>query len=165
MNGVRFSAIVAAVTAFVAACGDVEGNVIVRTATSSDGGGQHECRASSDCQSPKPLCEPRSLTCVECLSANDCQNPTKLLCNQATRTCAECIVNSDCTDPREQCAAPLNRCAAPCASDSDCLPDDPHCDLAIGFCVGCTRALIDCTDPSRPYCVEGDCVSCPNGQC
>lgn len=159
------------------ACGDVEGNVIVRVASSEDAGGcgssgtcvdeggsRRECATNAECSAATPLCDPAG-ACVECLGASDCNKPGKPFCNPATRACSECVVNSDCIDPREQCSVDLKRCAAPCKSDGDCRSDDPLCDLAIGFCVGC-RSVDDCKGlPDRPFCVEGDCVACANGQC
>jgi len=158
-------------------CGDVEGNVIVRVRGIVDGGGcgsvgscdggrppLRECAASSDCAAVKPICEPKTGMCVECVTSQDCTSSVKSKCNTTLHVCAECTADADCIDPRETCSTALNRCAAPCQSDTDCRSDDPLCDLAIGFCVGC-RAVTDCTDPLKPYCVEGDCVACQNGQC
>lgn len=162
------------------ACGDTHGNVIERTANFTDGGG-----ASGAGGAPPGGTSSGGASTGgggiggaasggaaggECTSNSDCTDPSKNLCNTALHTCAECVVNADCIDPVETCSVALNRCAAPCSSDADCFPDDPVCDLAIGragtpgYCVGC-HATADCTDPDRPFCVEGDCVACANGPC
>jgi hypothetical protein len=168
------------------ACGDTQGNVIERAAHTPDGGGGTggACPSPGGCAGSGGSANGGAAgggagnggagsggaPIGECSSNADCTDPSKRLCNTALHTCAECVVNADCVDPLETCSVALNRCAAPCSSDADCLPEDPVCDLAIGragtpgYCVGC-RSPNDCLNPDRPFCVEGDCVACANGQC
>jgi hypothetical protein len=146
-------------------CGDTQGIVIERTARSIDGGGG----SGGACSGPG-CTQTGGAPAGECNTNADCTNPGKALCNTTLHTCAECVTDADCGDPPETCSVALGRCAAPCSSDADCAADDPRCDLAVGhgttpgYCVGC-RAVSDCTNPDRPFCVEGDCVACANGQC
>jgi hypothetical protein len=163
-------------TWFSAACGDTQGNVIERTAASTDGGGMSGSSGAATGGAATGGAGTGGAAsggspAGECSSNADCTGQSKNLCNPTLHTCAECLVDGDCIDPRETCSVALNRCAAPCSSDADCpVTEDTKCDLALGragtpgYCVGC-RSLDDCTDPDRPYCVEGDCVACPNGQC
>jgi hypothetical protein len=163
------------------ACGDTQGNVIERTANVTDGGGGivGVCATLGGCAGAGGAATGGGANggagsggarMGECSSNADCAGQSKNLCNQTLHTCAECVLDGDCVDGQETCSIALNRCAAPCSADIDCPPDDRWCDLALGragtpgYCVGC-RSLSDCTDPERPYCVEGDCVACPNGQC
>lgn len=162
------------VAALPVACGDTEANVIERAPSAIDGGGGTGGSGGSGgaCTTPGGCAETGSPLVGECSKNSDCTNLSKPLCNPTLHTCAECLVDGDCVDyPVEKCSFALNRCAAPCSSDADCpQPDDPKCDLAVGrpgtpgYCVGC-RQVSDCTNPDRPFCVEGDCVACANGQC
>lgn len=65
-----------------------------------------KCGTNADCAAPTPVCDtaPSPNVCVECLTANDCKDPTKPQCVVATHTCG-CTVN--CTD-----------------TDGDGIPDD-----------------------------------------
>jgi len=161
-RAVRAAATAALIGGLFVACGDTEGNVIERTARLGDAG--PGCTTHGGCS------ETGATRVGECSSNSDCTDVSKVLCNVTSHTCAECLVDRDCVDPTETCSFALNRCAAPCSVDSDCPSEDPWCDLAVGragtpgFCVGC-RSVTDCTNAARPFCVEGDCVACANGQC
>jgi len=174
----------ATVWALLAACGDTQGNVIVRASQTDGGGSSGVCSTPGGCVAGGVAGTAGTGTgggaggtgtgggpVGECSSNSDCADPSKKLCNTALHTCAECVVNADCIDPLETCSVALNRCAAPCSSDADCpATEDRVCDFALGragtpgYCVGC-RSPNDCIDPGRPFCVEGDCVACANGQC
>lgn len=134
------------------------------------------CELDSDCESPLPVCDPFSKSCVECLFDADCDTgrcdqrvcapalpcdtssdctdaeATKV-CHTARGQCVECLSAGDC-DPSHDCVD--NRCLGyePCEQSQDCA-GGTVCDTASGRCAECATSK-DCAETD--VCSEGECV-------
>lgn len=145
--------------AWVAGCGDVASDVIVR-AQPSDGA----CAGDAEC------------TSVE-LSH----------CDVASGVCRRCLEPAHCPSG-QTCALPSGNCVLSCSEQVPCGGTEPVCDVATGLCRACevdldcggaarcqtSGACVECLDASdctagseRPFCdAAGRCVECQSdGHC
>lgn len=122
--------------------GDGRGDAAGANAGTDDGGaggaagaaGAPPCNGA--CSGAKPVCDPESNACVECVVAADCTLSTKPFCDQTAGKCVMCAKQADCSDPgASTCRA--GACTA-CTADQDCsnIAGKNVCDA--GTCVQCT---------------------------
>ena len=127
------------------------------------------------CGETRPICNTRTMACVQCLSSADCGNKQCDLasnlcencvddlgcsgqtCNKLTHQCVECQSNEQCTDGvRDVCAE--NKCVD-CEGSVGCSADHPAC---IGQkCYECADDN-QCPNPLKHRCLRTDhiCVEC-----
>jgi len=95
-----------------------------------------ECVGKTDCVDPTPACDTATNVCVECTDSPDCKDSAKPLCDKAAKKCVACLQQSDCN------TAAASKCDAgtckPCTADADCsgIAGKGVCDA--GTCVQCT---------------------------
>ena len=118
-----------------------------------------------------PLCNEANDSCVECLTAADCDDAT--FCNGA-ETCVSnaCVAGSNPCAADESCDEATDTCVPSCTTDADC-PDDTNfcngaesCNTTTGLCVSSGDPCVGST--GLPVCNETDdtCVEClTNAQC
>ncbi|MEZ4328651.1 MAG: hypothetical protein R3B40_25730 [Polyangiales bacterium] len=103
------------------------------------------------------VCDPDSMTCVQCVTAADCTGPLGQ-CN-AMHQCVACLTEAHCDGSTPYCVA--ETCAA-CRNNGDCPLTDPVCDTVDHTCGSCQQRS-DCNDRSAtPACntSTGDCTLC-----
>jgi len=131
MRSVSVCLLLATSYSFAAGCGDVTGDLIVRTGPPPEASA---CSGDGDCAAPNVRCELTSGACVECLDNSHC--------------------GAD-----ERCALPANVCVARCVGPESCSGNTPTCELATGLCRACSDDT-EC-DITAPYCqASGACVEC-----
>ena len=122
--------------------GDAAGSAGTSDGGTNDGGTSGAAGAAGAppcdgaCTAAKPVCDPASNLCVECLAARDCTDPDKPFCDEASSKCVMCSKPADCSDPAAStCSA--GKCTA-CTADADCsnITGKGVCDA--GTCVQCT---------------------------
>lgn len=126
------------------------------------------CRAqrASDCTgTSKPVFDPASMRCVECLTSTQCAaNPNGTICEPSSNTCGRCATNADCAAPTPTCNTTTtpSACVAGCTTDASCAstPATPRCDTMLGRCVACTTDAQCAATPATPLCVAGACSAC-----
>lgn len=118
-----------------------------------------QCGATT-CTNRRPICDPSTNQCVQCLIPTDCADPSQPFCSTENR-CEQCLVDTDCP-AGNHCVG--NECAPTCATNTDCGGDGgsqtPYCDTAQAVCVECLESA-NCAGTSSPVCsAEGQCVEC-----
>lgn len=106
------------------------------------------CETEADCTAAKPICEPGSGICVECLTNTNCKLPTAANCDPTTFTCEGCLAHSD-------CASALCRPDGACASESDIVyvsegGDDAN-DCSLTKPCATIEHAFDVVTPARQY--------------
>lgn len=115
------------------------------------------CTKDAHCLDPlAPRCQPETGQCGQCLTSNDCTNPSFPCCEDQFN-CVQCLSDDQC--PGGTCA--LGYCAFLCASDADCQTLAlPHC-LPPGKCFECVSDT-DCKDADKSHCGKDfhECLPC-----
>lgn len=156
----RASIVVLASYGWIAGCGDVVSDAIVR-AQADDG----VCTSSAECGGDAPHCELSTGICRRCLEPAHC--PVGQTCALPSGSCVQaCGPEAPCGGTEPVCDDATGLCRA-CADDGDCsAPGASRC-LPSGACVEC-RDPSDCfMDSDRPFCdAAGRCVECQvDGHC
>ena len=123
------------------------------------------CCADIECSSISPK-RPRCVNvagtghCKQCTSGSDCSNAARPYC--ANNYCGEC----DWPNSNAGCASPTPYCLPRYLGGSNCVECivDTHCPgdrvcistISTGTCAECSSSS-DCSDSSKPYCVNGSC--------
>jgi len=126
--------------------------------TSGDAGTGGATPCDGACTGTKPVCNPATNSCVQCVGKTDCAVPTPA-CDTATNACVECTDSPDCTDSAKPlCDKAAEKCVA-CLQQSDCnTAAASKCDA--GTCKPCT-ADADCSGiAGKGVCDAGTCVQC-----
>lgn len=85
-------------------------------------------------EAARPLCDPGSGACVECITGTDC--PLAPICHPESKRCVSCVADDDCPEPLA-CDPELGECVG-CSSNDHCpAPLQPICDLDSKRCRGC----------------------------
>lgn len=139
-------------------CGDVNGDVIVRS-TAGD-----RCSGDADCSGDGLRCDVAAGSCVVCLVADDC--PAGQICVLPANACVpSCRGTAVCAGAQPVCDSTSGACRG-CAGDDEC-PDGTRCQSS-GACVACL-GMADCDAGSEaPFCdvASGRCVEClEDGHC
>jgi hypothetical protein len=129
-------------------------------------GGAEPC--DGVCSGEKPVCDPRTETCVECTQSSQCGRDTPV-CDTSSNTCVECTAadSSACADATPVCDTSSNTCVECTAADfSQCTGTTPVCDADSMRCVGCLTSN-DCSSASASRCAtDNTCVACTgDGDC
>jgi len=101
--------------------------------------------SSTACMAATPVCDPRSNTCVGCLSNRDCPSSAPV-CDPSTRRCGPCARDADCSErPGTPACATMGTNMGQCvqctgANSSACMGATPVCDAERARCVRCTEA-------------------------
>jgi Cys-rich repeat protein len=132
-----------------------------------------ECERHADCtpRPGRPLCDPKTKTCVACLLSSDCvYTPTEKVCDSPSGTCVACLGSSDClySTSEPTCDTATKTCVG-CLKDDECLdPQRPLWDTGSKVCIGCLKS-VDCSfDKAKPVCDTSNmaCVGClTKGDC
>jgi hypothetical protein len=66
-----------------------------------DGGTEEapfRCSGPTSCSSTpdRPVCDPESRQCVECVASGDCNSAARPICNPATQACDRCVADMEC---------------------------------------------------------------------
>lgn len=169
----------------IAACGDVDTNVITRpggadaaapsAGGSSDRGGSGGTSAgtggasggdvSTNAGAPGGSQSDAEIA-TGCLAGLQCADPTPL-CDPSTGNCVACLSNDDCTSDGEHnlCSRDLGRCVE-CITDNHCGVGE-YCAWQFGLCGSRCTSPADCPS-DEPSCDLdiGFCVECTsNDQC
>lgn len=163
--------------ALIAACGGGNHEDLSTPATGGSGGGSASCTANTDCSGDKPVCDPLSGVCVECLfdtqcgpsercegnaceaivgctSSLDCVKlPPNTICDPVSSTCVQCVEAADCATAAD-CIDNTCQPYQACTTSLDCTPG-MVCDPAKGRCVACVTEA-DC-GPGM-MCIASECV-------
>ena len=94
-----------------AAAGAANGNggaVDVAGASNAGASGVVDCGGA--CPAGRPVCDPDSAMCVECLADVDCKDPSKPGCLLATHRCEDCSKNSQCPPDKPMCNVQKGQC-------------------------------------------------------
>jgi len=151
----------------------LDGGASGSDAGNQDSGRGSACESRDDCSEDAPHCQPLSLTCVECLShdqcapdqrcrderceaacSNDgaCSSLDRRYCDGVSALCVQCRTTADC-NVDEECASGTCQAFEPCVNSRDCDATQV-CDAGAGKCVDCVRD----TD-----CASGE--ACLNARC
>ena len=85
-----------------------------------------ECEESADCtDSAKPACDLETLTCVACVSDDECGGATPA-CDLGTMTCVACVSDLQCTAANPVCVAGETAAANACGVVDACTGDDAN---------------------------------------
>ncbi len=123
----------------------------------SDGGAA--CTTDSCKGGAKPVCDPASHQCVDCLVDGEC--PSGEICDN--KSCVPgCSAQKGCPDGGGACDPNTKMCVR-CASDGDCKTQmDPRCDTGSGTCVPCLPTNDNC--PQGFFCEQTNgAFSCKQG--
>ncbi len=102
-----------------------------------DGGPPSSCFDAGNCPPGTPICNEG--ICVECLSEDDCADPTEPVCELPAGNCRMCLGETECeSSPATPHCASDGRCLE-CLDSGHCTVTDPVCDVASGECRGCTE--------------------------
>jgi hypothetical protein len=62
------------------------------------------------CVGNRPVCDPETAMCVECLADIDCKNPSKPGCLLSTHRCEDCSKNAQCPADKPMCDVQKGQC-------------------------------------------------------
>ena len=131
------------------------------TGGSGGTGGSEPVPCDGACDGAKPVCDPATDTCVECLDSTPHCGVPRPVCEPDSHECVECVENGDCDTG---VCDPETHVCVECLENENCeaptlLCSDQH------FCVECLETN-DCAESTASWCDDNTCAPCQtNDQC